>query len=96
MPFKLTDTAIRAAKPKEKRYKLADGEGLYIEVAPTGGKWWRIKYRFGGKEKRLSPGVYPAVVLNKARIRAGEIKDLLRRGIDPGEAMKKRVIKSPC
>lgn len=51
MPFKLTDTAIRAAKPREKRYKLADGEGLYVEVAPTGGKWWRIKYRFGGKEK---------------------------------------------
>lgn len=88
MPFKLTDTAIRAAKPKEKRYKLADGEGLYIEVAPTGGKWWRIKYRFGGKEKRLSLGVYPAVGLKEARSRAGEIKDLLRRGIDPGEERK--------
>ncbi|WP_297045470.1 Arm DNA-binding domain-containing protein [uncultured Desulfovibrio sp.] len=50
MPFKLTDTAIRAAKPREKRYKLAAGEGLYVEVAPSGGKWWRIKYRFGGKE----------------------------------------------
>ncbi|MBD5646513.1 MAG: integrase arm-type DNA-binding domain-containing protein [Desulfovibrio sp.] len=88
MPFKLTDTAIRAAKPKEKRYKLADGEGLYIEVAPTGGKWWRIKYRFGGKEKRLSLGVYPAVGLKEARSRAGEIKELLRRGIDPGEERK--------
>ncbi|MDE7371765.1 MAG: Arm DNA-binding domain-containing protein, partial [Desulfovibrio sp.] len=88
MPFRLTDTAIRAAKPKEKRYKLADGEGLYIEVAPTGGKWWRIKYRFGGKEKRLSLGVYPAVGLKAARSRTAGIKDLLRRGIDPGEERK--------
>ena len=88
MPFKLTDTTIRAAKPKEKRYKLADGEGLYIEVAPTGGKWWRIKYRFGGKEKRLSLGVYPAVGLKEARSRTAGIKDLLRRGIDPGEERK--------
>ncbi|MBE6442793.1 MAG: DUF4102 domain-containing protein [Desulfovibrio desulfuricans] len=88
MPFKLTDTAIRAAKPKEKRYKLADGEGLYIEVAPSGGKWWRIKYRFGGKEKRLSLGVYPAVGLKEARSRTAEIKDMLRRGLDPGEERK--------
>lgn len=55
MLFKLTDTAIRAAKPREKRYKPGDGEGLYVELAPTGGKWWRIKFcfRFGGREKRL-------------------------------------------
>ncbi|MGE9985231.1 tyrosine-type recombinase/integrase [Desulfovibrio sp. SGI.169] len=88
MPFKLTDTAIRAAKPREKRYKLADGEGLYVEVAPSGGKWWRIKYRFGGKEKRLSLGVYPAAGLKEARNRAAEIKDMLRRGLDPGEERK--------
>ena len=88
MPFKLTDTAIRAAKPKEKRYKLTDGEGLYVEVAPSGGKWWRIKYRFGGKEKRLSLGVYPAVGLKEARSRTAEIKDMLLRGLDPGEERK--------
>ena len=88
MPFKLTDTAIRAAKPKEKHYKLTDGQGLYVEVAPTGGKWWRIKYRFGGKEKRLSLGVYPAVGLKEARSRTAEIKDMLLRGLDPGEERK--------
>ncbi|HNM82768.1 MAG TPA: Arm DNA-binding domain-containing protein [Rhodocyclaceae bacterium] len=52
----LTDTAIRTAKPAEKTQKLFDGGGLYLEVAPAGGKWWRLKYRFGGKEKRISLG----------------------------------------
>ena len=60
----LSDTAIRNAKPADKPRKLADGGGLYIEVAPSGGKWWRFKYRFEGKEKRLSLGVYPDVGLN--------------------------------
>lgn len=67
MPGKLTDTAIRTAKPKERPYKLADAGGLYLEVAPSGGKWWRLKFRHGGKEKRLSLGVYPAVGLKEAR-----------------------------
>jgi hypothetical protein len=58
----LSDTAIRSAKPKEKTYKLFDGGGLYLEVAPTGSRWWRLKYRFAGKEKRLAFGVYPAVM----------------------------------
>ena len=88
MPGKLTDTAIRGAKPKEKVYKLADGGGLYLEVAPRGGKWWRIKYRFAGKEKRLSLGVYPAVGLREARARLEAMKDMLRQGIDPGEQRK--------
>ena len=48
----LTDTAIRAAKPKEKIYKIFDAGGLYLEVNPAGGKWWRWKYRFAGKEKQ--------------------------------------------
>lgn len=55
----LTDPAIRNAKPKAKPYRLHDEKGLYLEVAPSGGKWWRFKYRIGGKEKRLSLGVYP-------------------------------------
>ena len=50
----LTDTAIRNAKPGEKPVKLFDERGLYLEISPTGGKWWRLKYRFDGKEKRLS------------------------------------------
>lgn len=88
MPQKLTDTAIRTAKPKEKSYKLADGGGLYIEVAPGGGKWWRLKYRFEGKEKRISLGVYPAVPLKEARLRALAAKAQLSRGIDPSAERK--------
>ena len=53
----LTDTAIRNAKPTEKPRRLFDGGGLYLEISPRGGKWWRWKYRFEGKEKRLSLGV---------------------------------------
>jgi len=50
----LTDTAIRKAKPTEKPQRLFDGGGMYLEISPAGGKWWRLKYRFAGKEKRLS------------------------------------------
>jgi hypothetical protein len=56
---KLTDTAIRNAKPTTKPYRLSDGGGMYLEISPAGGKLWRLKYRFGGKEKRLALGVVP-------------------------------------
>ena len=59
----LTDTAIRNAKPGQKPVKLFAERGLYLEISPTGGKWWRLKYRLDGKEKRLSLGVYPDVPL---------------------------------
>ena len=59
----LTDIAIRSAQPGNKSRKMFDGRGLYLEVAPRGSKYWRLKYRFGGKEKRLSLGVYPVVPL---------------------------------
>lgn len=59
----LTDTLLRTLKPGPKARKIADGKGLYIEVSPGAGKWWRLKYRFGGKEKRLSLGIYPNVNL---------------------------------
>ena len=59
----LTDVAIRKAKAGEKPIKCSDERGLYLEIAPSGGKWWRLKYRFEGKEKRLSLGVYPDVGL---------------------------------
>ena len=65
----LLDTAIRNAKPGAKPVGLFDGGGLYVEVAPSGGKWWRLKYRHGGKEKRLSLGTYPDVSLKAARAR---------------------------
>lgn len=95
----LTDITIKAAKPKAKPYKLADSQGLYLEVAPSGGKWWRFKYRIAGKEKRLSLGVYPDVPLagredksagwiNGARDRRDQARRLLAQGIDPGEHRK--------
>jgi len=67
---------------------LFDGSGLYLEVTPRGGKWWRLKYRFGGKEKRISLGVYPDVSLKDARERRDEARKLLANGIDPGENRK--------
>ena len=59
----LIDTAIRNAKPREKLYELAGGSGLYLLINPSGSRWWRLKYRVGGKEKLLSLGVYPEVLL---------------------------------
>ena len=84
----LTNTSIRNAKPAEKAKKLFDSRGLYLEVAPSGGKWWRFKYRFGGKEKRLSLGVYPDVSLKDARDRRDEARKLLANEIDPSENRK--------
>jgi integrase len=88
MPLSLTDTGIKNAKPKEKPYKLFDGGGMYLEVAPSGGKLWRLKYRFNGKEKRIAFGVYPATGLREARQRREAARELLARGIDPSEQKK--------
>lgn len=88
MPHTLTNAAIKNAKPKGKNYKLFDGAGLYLEIAPAGGKWWRFKYRFGGKEKRLSLGVYPDVSLKEAREKHAEARKLILSGLDPGEKRK--------
>ena len=84
----LTDIAIRKAKPAEKPVRLADEKGLYLEIAPGGGKWWRLKYRFGGKEKRLSLGVYPEVGLKEARDRRDAARELLGKGVDPSTNRK--------
>jgi len=84
----LTDTKIRNAKPGEKPTRLFDERGLYLEVSPAGGKWWRLKYRFGGKEKRLSLGVYPDVTLKEARDRRDAARKLLSDGVDPSENRK--------
>ena len=84
----LTAREIDSAKPKDKPYKLADGAGLYLEVMPTGAKYWRMKYRFAGKEKRLAFGVYPEVRAPEARDKAKEARDMIRAGIDPSEAKK--------
>ena len=84
----LTNTAAKQAKPRDKNYKLSDSEGLYLEVMKTGAKYWRLKYRFDRKEKRLAFGVYPAVTLKEARLKRAEAKKLLSQGIDPSEQKK--------
>lgn len=70
----LTDSAIKAAKPKEKPYKLTDGQGLYLEIMPNGSKLWRMKYRHSDKEKRLALGAYPDLSLAKARQKRAEAR----------------------
>lgn len=84
----LTDVAIRKAKPADKPLRLFDGGGLYLEVAPAGGKWWRLKFRHGGKEKRLSLGTYPDTGLSDARAKRDAARKLLAAGVDPGEERK--------
>jgi hypothetical protein len=84
----LTDVKIRNAAPGEKSKKLFDGNGLYLEVSPSGGKWWRMKYRFSGKEKRISLGVYPSITLADARERRSHAHKQLANDIDPSENRK--------
>ncbi len=84
----LTDRFILNLKASGKVHKHFDGGGLHIHVLPTGGKLWRMSYRFNGKSKLLSFGAYPAVTLKMARDRREEAKSLLARDIDPGEHKK--------
>lgn len=81
----LTDTAAKNAKPKEKPYRLADEKGMYLEVMPSGSKYWRLKYRYLGKEKRLALGVYPDVSLKQARDKRDEARKQIAAGNDPGQ-----------
>lgn len=84
----LTDSAIRNAKPGPKPVRLWDAGGLYLEVAPSGGRWWRLKFRFAGKEKRLSLGTYPETGLKDARAKRDEARKLLDKGVDPSAARR--------
>ena len=84
----LTDTEIRNARPKDKPYKLTDGQGLYLLVTPKGSKLWRLKYRIGGIEKTLSLGKYPQVSLKETRNKAFEAKQGLSSGIAPSQTKK--------
>ena len=86
--MKLSDAAARKAKPEAKPYKMADGGGMYLEVMPNGSKYWRLKYRFAGKEKRLALGVYPDTPLALARERREEARKLLANDADPGDIKK--------
>ena len=86
--MKLTDINIKKAKPGDKVRKLSDGGGLFIQIEPTGGKLWRYKYRFEGKQKLLALGKYPDVPLQEARKRHQETRELLAQGIDPAAAKR--------
>lgn len=83
--MKLTDPVIKASRPKEKPYKLSDGDGLVLLIQPNGSKWWRFRYRYNGKEKMLSIGTYPDVTLKKARELRVTVENLLKQGIDPSQ-----------
>ncbi|MBF4178552.1 tyrosine-type recombinase/integrase [Lelliottia nimipressuralis] len=88
----LTDVKVKTAKPKEKPYKLTDGGGMYLLINANGSKYWRMKYRFAGKEKMLSIGVYPDVSLADAREKRSEARKILSAGGDPGEVKKEEKI----
>jgi len=84
----LTDTAIRNAKPMDKPFKLYDEKGLFLQVTPNGGKWWRFKYRFNDKEKLLSFGTYPEIKLAGARAKRDEARELIANEVDPSDTRK--------
>jgi len=83
-PTPLSDVTIHEVAPADRPFKLFDALGLYLLVVPAGGKWWRFRYRFGGRQKSLSMGVYPEVGLDEARSHRDEARQVLAQGIDPG------------
>jgi integrase len=88
---KLTQVALRAATPREKPYKLGDGDGLYLLINPNGSRWWRLKYHFEAREKLLALGVFPHVTLQHARSLRDEAKRAIVNGVDP--SVKKQIEK---
>ena len=84
----LTNLQIQKAKPKEKQYKLSDGRGMYLIVAPRGGRYWRLDYRFNGKRQTLSLGTFPSTSLKEARRKCANTKSLIEDGIDPSHQRK--------
>lgn len=88
---KLTDLALRNAKPGDKPRRLSDGGGLFLEIKPNGGKYWRMAYRFAGKQKLLAFGVYPEISAPEARKAAQQAREHLAAGRDPG--LVKKILK---
>jgi integrase len=84
----LTDISVRTSKPKERPYKLSDGQGLHLLINPNGSRLWRLKYRVAGKEKLLSIGAYPAVSIKMAREARDKAKTLLATGEDPSDVKR--------
>jgi len=91
---RLTDRKIRALKAKDRPQRAFDGRGLYLEITPSGSRYWRLKYRFAGKERLLALGVYPEVSLAKARADRDAARALLRDGVDPSVAKKAEKLKA--
>lgn len=87
----LSEHNIDAAAPRARPYKMADGGGMYIQVMPTGAKYWHLKYRVGGREKKISFGVYPDVTIAEARSHLAQARQLLADGIDPSQQRKKQL-----
>lgn len=87
----LTDTKVRSAKPEAKEYSLVDGDGMFLLIHPNGSKYWRFRFRFGGKQHLMAFGVYPETSLADARQKREEARKLVAAGIDPRE--HKRAVK---
>lgn len=87
----LTDTKVRSAKPEEKEYSLVDGDGMFLLIHPNGSKYWRFRFRFGGKQHLMAFGVYPETSLADARQKREEARRLVAAGVDPRE--HKRAVK---
>jgi hypothetical protein len=92
----LTNAAAKNAKAKDKPYKLADADGMFLFVKCNGLKYWRFKYRFSDKEKLLALGVYPDVTLIDARKQRDHARELLRGSIDPGHAKQEKKALDCC
>jgi len=90
----LTAKEIGTAKPKKKKYKLSDGNGLFLEIRPNGSTLWRLKYRFDGREREYSIGVYPDITLANARKEKNILRELIASGIDPNKQKKNDKIKN--
>ena len=86
----LTNTKIKNTKPNGKTFHLKDGRGLFLEITPKGSKRWRFRYRFEGRENRLSLGIYPDVTLKEARRKRDELRTLATQGVNPSEERKAR------
>lgn len=91
--MKLTATQCKNAKPKSRSYKLSDGDGLYLEVLPSGRRYWRFQYHFNGKRPRVSFGRFPEVDLALARDKRAESRKLLLDGVDPGQKRKREKLR---
>ena len=88
----LTDVQIRNTKPRQKPYKLFDGDGLFLLISPNGKKWWRVKYRLGRREKSLSLGDYPSMSLAEAREECSDARKQIKNGIDPSAERQARKV----